>query len=81
MAEDNMSPDELAEFSQYITQDSNEIEFEVTRHPHDQTFEEDAMKKLFSDIKTFVAARVMGRWPMTGEPPQKIRVKISLEIY
>lgn len=80
MTEDNMSPDELAEFSQYISQDSDEIEFEVTRHADDLTFEEDAMQKLFSDIQTFVAARAMSRWPMTGEPPRQIKVRISLEI-
>lgn len=82
MTEDqNMSPDELAELSQYISQDSDEIEFEVTRDLEEAFFEEADMQKLYSDIRTFVAARIMGRWPMTGEPPQKIKVKISLEIY
>lgn len=80
MTEDNMSQDELAQFSQYISQESGEIELSVTRDPEEDFFYEEDMEKFYSDIKTFIAARMMGAWPLTGEPFSTVKVKISVEI-
>lgn len=79
MTEEYMTPDELAEFSEYIRMDSDEIEFSVIRDSDDE-FGEAKMDRLFSDIRTFIAARMMSGWPLTGEPPAKLTVKISVEV-
>lgn len=75
------SQEDLAIFSDFMESDSEEAEFKVTRDEDSDTFKEEDMVRMHDLIRLFIGARVMGKWPVTGEPPKNLKVKISVETY
>lgn len=80
MPEDGVFNDpELDLLHDYLSQESDETEFMITRETEDG-FEENELDQLHSDIRTFISARIIKKWNEDGAQPGRVIIKISLDI-